>query len=78
MVGVGMTKFGKLPDRSVKSLAMEAVEGALVHASISKEDIQGAIVGNCMWGIIEGQESIRFDISLRLTTDKEVSLCNLH
>ena len=65
VIGVGMTKFGKLPDRSVKSLAMEAVEGALVDASISKEDIQGAIVGNCFWGLIEGQESIRGQVVLR-------------
>ncbi|MFH1032191.1 MAG: thiolase family protein [Chloroflexota bacterium] len=65
IIGVNMTKFGKFPDRSMKSLAREAVEGALKDAGVSKEAIQIASVGNCVWGLIGGQEGIRGQVVLR-------------
>ena len=39
VIGVNMTRFAKCHDRNLKSLASEAVEGALTHAGISKADI---------------------------------------
>ncbi len=65
IIGVNMTRFGKFPDRTMKSLVKEAVEGALQDANISREAIQGAAVGNCVWGIIGGQECIRGQVVLR-------------
>ena len=63
IIGVNMTRFGKHPDRSMKSLAREAIEGALKDAGVSKEAIQVASVGNCVWGIIGAQEGIRGQLS---------------
>ena len=34
LVGIGMTKFGALPDKSVKDIAGDAVNAALVDAGI--------------------------------------------
>ncbi len=65
IIGGTVTKFGKHMDRNMKSLAAEAVNGALESAGIEKEQLQGAWVGNAAQGIIEGQECIRGQVVLR-------------
>jgi len=65
ILGVGMTKFGKHLDRSLKDLAREAVEDALKDASLEKKDIQAAYVSNALAGLITGQECIRGQVVLR-------------
>ncbi len=65
VIGVGMTRFGKFPDKGLKSLAREAVEGALKHAGIEKSQLEVASVGNAYAGIATGQESIRGQVVLR-------------
>jgi len=49
----------------MKSLAAEAVLGALEDAGITKEQLQGAWVGNAAQGVLDGQESIRGQVVLR-------------
>jgi len=65
IIGVGMTRFGKFQDQSLKSLSKEAVESALKHAGIDKKQLQVASVGNAYAGIATGQESIRGQVVLR-------------
>jgi acetyl-CoA acetyltransferase len=65
VIGVGMTKFGKHIDKNMKTLAAEAVDRALEHAGITKENIQTAVVGNAYQGLATGQESIRGQVVLR-------------
>ncbi|MBI2060949.1 MAG: thiolase family protein [Nitrospirae bacterium] len=65
VVGVGMTHFGKFPDRSLKDLAREAVESALKNAGMDKGALQAAYVGNAMAGLMSGQECIRGQVLLR-------------
>jgi acetyl-CoA acetyltransferase len=65
VVGVGMTKFGKFLERSLKDLAGEAVRGALESAGIDKSRIEVAVVGNATAGLITGQEMIRGQVVLR-------------
>ncbi len=65
MIGGAVTKFGKHIDRNMKSLAAEAVEGALKDAGITKEQLQGAWVGNAAQGVLEGQECVRGQVVLR-------------
>jgi acetyl-CoA acetyltransferase len=77
VIGVNMTRFAKYHDRNMKSLASEAVEGALTHAEISKNDIQGATVGNCMWGLIDGQASIRGQVVLRAMDIGSIPIINV-
>jgi acetyl-CoA acetyltransferase len=57
--GVGMTKFGKLLDRSMKQMGAEAINAALTDAHLTIPDVQVAVFGNCLAGPIVGQDSIR-------------------
>lgn len=48
----------------MKSLAEEAVTGALKSADVEIKDLGGAWVGNCVQGIFDGQEMIRGQVVL--------------
>lgn len=65
VAGVGMTNFGKFFDRGLKSLAAEAVDDALADAKVHPSDIEVAVVGNAVAGLITGQEMIRGQVVLR-------------
>ncbi len=60
-----MTKFGKLPDLSIKDMTRIAVEDALADADISKEVIDAAYFANTAQGYMEGQVFVRGQIALR-------------
>jgi acetyl-CoA acetyltransferase len=77
IIGVGMTKFGKAPDRSIKSLAAEAVEAAITHSGISKKDLRGAAMGNCLWGNLDGQACIRGQVVLRPMGIEAIPIINV-
>jgi acetyl-CoA acetyltransferase len=64
IIGGAITKFGKHMERNMKSLAAEAVTGALKDAGITKEQLGGAWVGNAAQGILDGQEMIRGQVVL--------------
>jgi acetyl-CoA acetyltransferase len=57
--GVGMTAFGRHLDRSLKDLSAEATHAALADAGIGVKDVEAIFFGNCVAGIITGQEMIR-------------------
>lgn len=76
VVGAGMTRFGKYLDRGLKSLAREAVEGALQSAGMEKSQLQAAIVGNATAGLITGQEMIRGQVVLRELGIGEIPVIN--
>ena len=65
VAGVGMTRFGKHVERTMKSLAAEAVAGALEDAGIGRDAVGAAFVGNAVQGIITGQECVRGQVVLR-------------
>jgi len=65
VIGVGMTRMGKLADSTVKSLTREAVEAALTDAGVTKGDLQGAFFSNATQSHMEGQLMIRGQIALR-------------
>ncbi len=65
VLGVGMTRFGKFLEKSLKDLTREAVEEALQHAEVDKKQIEMAYVSNSMAGLITGQEAIRGQVWLR-------------
>ena len=65
VVGVGMTPFGRLLDKDIKTLTREAVDAALADAGLRKEDLQGAFFGNASQGHMDGQQMIRGQIALR-------------
>ena len=65
IVGVGMTPLGKHLDRSVRSLAAEAIDAALQDASLAIGDIDAAWFCNTRQGALEGQHGVRGQASLR-------------
>ena len=65
LVGVGMTKFGWLPDSSVKDITTAAVSAALADAGIGTEAIEAAYFGNATQGALEGQYMIPGQVALR-------------
>ena len=58
IVGVGMTPFGRYPDRSLGDLGAAAVAAALGDAGIDREQIDAAFIANAMGGLVTGQSSI--------------------
>ena len=77
VIGGSVTKFGKQPERNMKSLAEEAVTGALKSASLEIKDLGGAWVGNCVQGIFDGQEMIRGQIVLHTMGIHSIPIINV-
>lgn len=65
IIGVGMHRFGKFPDKDLKELTRVAVWRAIHDAGIDPKLIEGAYSANVLGGLITGQEAIRGHIFLR-------------
>lgn len=77
VAGVGMTRFGKMLDRGLKSIGAEAIEAAIKDAGIDKNDIEAAFVGNAAAGLVTGQESIRGQVVLRSAGIGKIPVINV-
>jgi len=58
VLGVGMTKFGELWDRSFREIGIEAGLQALVNAKLSSQDLGALYLGNMASGSLIDQEHI--------------------
>lgn len=58
VTGVSTTKFGELWGTAPRTLAREAVFGALKDAKLNTSDVQGLFVGNMLSGMLGGQEHL--------------------
>ncbi len=65
ILGVGMPRFGKYPDRGVKQLAAEALAAALADAGLQPGDLQAVWFANSAWGLNGGQDCVRGQVALR-------------
>lgn len=65
VAGVGMVPFGKHLDKTLKSLAGQAIQLALADAGMDKSALQAAWMGNAAAGVVTGQEMIRGQVVLR-------------
>lgn len=65
VAGVGMTRFGKHLDITLKGLAGEAIREALADAGIDGSTIEVAYMGNAAGGVVQGQEMISGQVALR-------------
>ncbi|MDT7665026.1 MAG: hypothetical protein QOD04_4582 [Pseudonocardiales bacterium] len=59
ITGVGITEFGKFPEASLRSLGTAAIRDAIADAGLTESDIDLVLHGNCVAGLLTGQESIR-------------------
>ena len=76
VLGVGMTRFGKFKDKSLKDLTREAMKDVLDDAGISIKEIQAAYVGNASSGLITGQYGIVGQVVLRPLGIGDISIVN--
>lgn len=65
VIGVGMNRFGKYLDGTVKGMAAEAVEKVIGDAGIAKKDIEATYFSNTFWGMYSEQHSIKGQVALR-------------
>ena len=65
VAGVGMTRFAKQPDRSLKDLTAEAVNAAMKDAGQIVGDVQSCYFGNAVAGSMTGQEMLAGQFLLR-------------
>ncbi len=65
IAGVGMTRFGRHPDRTLSSLAHEAIRKALDDAGIGIDKIQAVWAGNAAASLMTGQVCIAGQAILR-------------
>ena len=64
IVGVGMTQFGRHPERSIDSLANEALEAALSDGGATRSLIEQVYYSGATQGALQGQYAIPGQIVL--------------
>ena len=77
IAGVGMTRFGKHLDTTLKGLAGEAILEAIADAGISITDIEAAYMANAAGGVVQGQEMISGQVALRELGIGKIPVINL-
>ncbi len=65
VLGAGMTRFGKHPDKTLKDLGRAACWEAIKDAGVSPKDIQYGFVANAIGGVTTGQTMVIGEVVLR-------------
>jgi acetyl-CoA acetyltransferase len=58
IIGIGMTQFGKHPDRSLRSLGFEACLNALRDAGVRPKEIEAGYCGNALAPALQGETGV--------------------
>jgi acetyl-CoA acetyltransferase len=77
IAGVGMTRFGKHMDTTLKALAGEAIQEAITDAGIAPGLIEAAYMANAAGGVVQGQEMISGQVALRELGIGRIPVLNL-
>jgi len=77
IAGVGMTRFGKHLDLTLKGLACEAISEAIMDAGIDSKAIEAAYMANAAGGVVQGQEMISGQVALRELGIGRIPVINL-
>ena len=59
VIGVGMARFGKFPDKTLADIAWPAVKQAIEDAGVGKSDIDAAYCGAALGGMMAGQRVLK-------------------
>jgi len=65
IVGAGMSQFGKQIGRGLRSLSLDAVDGALASSGLRFDDIQRVYFGNGIAGTVVQQDMIKAQVVFR-------------
>jgi len=77
IAGVGMNRFGKHKDDTVKSMAQSVILDTLADAGLQKEDLQAGYFSNTFWGMFDNQHSIRGEIVFRSLGIDKIPVVNV-
>lgn len=77
IVGVGMPKFGKFLDKSIKDLSGLALNGALGDSGLKQSDVECAWFSNSTWGIFRFQHMIRGEVALSAHGIEKIPVFNV-
>ncbi len=77
IIGLGMIRFNKYPDRDVRDMAQEVTRLALADAGLDKSAIQAAFFSNTFWGMFTNQHSIRGQVILRSMGIEAIPVTNV-
>lgn len=77
IIGLGMIRFNKYPNRDVQDMAHEVTRLALADAGIEKEALNAAFFANTFWGMFSNQHSIRGQVALRSMGIEAIPITNV-
>lgn len=77
IIGLGMIRFNKYPDRGVRDMAHEVTRLALQDAGLEKRDIQATFFSNTFWGMFSNQHSIRGQVIMRSMGIEAIPVTNV-
>lgn len=77
IIGLGMIRFAKYPQRDVRDMAHEAARLALADAGLDKSALQAAFFSNTFWGMFANQHSIRGQVVLRSMGIEAIAVTNV-
>ncbi|MFX1385458.1 MAG: thiolase family protein [Promethearchaeota archaeon] len=77
IIGVGMIKFGKNFDKTIKSMTGESLELALKDVDLKKKQIEAAWFSNSGWGMSEFQHCIRGQVALSVNGVDKIPITNV-
>ena len=64
ILGVGMIRFKKYPEKSIKQMTAEAMQALFEDVPVDKDDIEAAWFSNSGWGMSQMQHCIRGQVAL--------------
>lgn len=76
VAGVGMTRFGRHPAETVRTLAQAAAQAAMADAGCMPSDVDAIFFANAGQGAMEGQHSIRGELALKDIPFRPVPVVN--
>lgn len=59
VIGAGMVRFGKQPDKTLAEIAWPAVKQAIDESGVAKRDIEAAYCGTALGGMMSGQRILK-------------------
>ncbi len=77
IIGVGMIKFGKYFEKSIKQMTGEALELVLEDCGLTRDDIEAAWFSNTGWGMYSFQHSIRGQVALTANGLEKIPITNV-
>jgi acetyl-CoA acetyltransferase len=77
ILGVGMIRFAKYPEKSIKQMVAEAMQVLLQDVNIDLKQIESAWFSNSAWGIYNGQHCIRGQVALSPLGIQSIPIMNV-